>query len=99
MNGLNKDLLRRLVEFIKIKCLLLNFCYVYIDVFNTIIGTMIYWTYEVIHFRPFLILGSNKCFGTNNASLGDLPLAKYAAVAAECTTGTVVVALLEHICC
>ena len=77
-----KTLLRRLVEFIKIKCLLLNFCYVYIDVFNTIIGTMIYWTYEIIHFPAILIAEATNALALITASLGDLPLAKYAVVAA-----------------
>ena len=75
MNGLNKDFIEEVSLSLKIKCLLLNFCYVYIDVFNTIIGTMIYWTYEVIHFPPFLIEATNAL--ALITSLGDLPLAKY----------------------
>ena len=51
-------------------------------------------------FSTILIADATNALALITASLGDLPLAKYAVVAAaECTTGTVVVALLEHICC
>lgn len=43
---------------------------------------MIHWTYEVIHFPAILIAEATNALALITASLGDLPLAKYAVVAA-----------------
>ena len=50
--------------------------------FYAVVCAVIDWAYKVIHFQPFLIADATNALALITASLGDLPLAKYAVVAA-----------------
>ena len=60
----------------------LNLCYFNIDMFNAVVCTVIHRTNKIIHFPTVLIAEATKAFALITASFGDLPLAKYAVVAA-----------------